>query len=91
MHAPTWHTDSQSMGFSTKYVYNPSFNVAKLGLYLQEDDATYGGQLDVIPGSHLPTFLGVNSPISIKSRYGKVSKLQLLAIKIRNKFLKKQA
>jgi ectoine hydroxylase-related dioxygenase (phytanoyl-CoA dioxygenase family) len=89
MHAPTWHTDSQSMGFSTKYVYNPSFNVAKLGLYLQEDDAAYGGQLDVIPGSHLPTFLGVNSPISIKSRYGKVSKLQLLAIKIRNKFLKK--
>lgn len=89
MHSPTWHTDSQSMGFSTKYVYNPSFNVAKLGLYLQEDDETYGGQLDVIPGSHLPTFLGVNSPISIKSRYGKVSKLQLLAIKIRNKFLKK--
>lgn len=89
LHSPTWHTDSQFMGFSTQYVYNPSFNIAKLGLYLQEDDKTYGGQLDLIPGSHLPTFLGVNSLMSSKSRYGKVSKLQLLAIKIRNKFLKK--
>jgi len=89
LHSPIWHTDSQFMGFSTQYVYNPSFKIAKLGLYLQEDDKTYGGQLDIIPGSHLPTFLGVNSLISSKSRYGKVSKLQLLAIKIRNKFLKK--
>ena len=91
LHSPIWHTDSQSMGFSTKYLYNSSFNIAKLGLYLQEDDETYGGQLDIIPGSHLPSFLGVDSPISIKSRYGKVSKLQLLAIKIRNKFLKKMS
>ena len=89
LHSPVWHTDSQLIGFSTKYVYSPSFNVAKLGLYLQEDDEIYGGQLDLIPGSHLPTFFGVNSPIPFKSRYGKVSKLQLMAILIRNKFLKK--
>jgi len=88
-HSPTWHTDSQSIGFSTKYLYHQSFNIAKIGFYLQENDNTYGGQLDIIPGSHLPTFLGVSSPIKLKSRYGKVSHLQLLALKIRNIFLKK--
>ena len=89
LHSPIWHTDSQSIGFSTKYVYHKSFNIAKIALYLQENDKTYGGQLDIIPGSHLPSFLGVNSPIKLKSRYGKVSHLQLLAMKIRNMFLKK--
>ena len=89
LHSPIWHTDSQSLGFSTQYVYNSLYNIAKIGLYLQEDDQTYGGQLDIIPRSHLPTFLGVNSPISSKKRLGKVSKLQLLAISLRNKFLKK--
>ena len=88
-HSPIWHADSQSHGFSTQYVYNSSYNIAKLGLYLQENDGVYGGQLDIIPGSHLPTFLGVNSPITFERRYGKVSILQLLAMKIRNVFLKR--
>lgn len=91
LHSPVWHIDAQSIGLSTKYIYNSSFNVAKLGWYLQENDETYGGQLDIIPGSHLPTFLGVDSPIRLKNRYGKISKLQLLAMRIRNKFLKKMS
>lgn len=89
LHSPIWHTDRQSFGYSSKVVYNPSFNVAKLGFYPQEDDARFAGQLDVIPGSHLPTFLGVESLISTKKRKDKVSVLQLLAMRIRNKFLKK--
>jgi len=89
LHSPIWHTDRQSFGYSNKIVYDPSFNVAKLGFYPQEDDKTFAGQLDVIPGSHLPTFLGVKSPISTKIRRGKVSILQLLAMRIRNKLLGK--
>jgi len=89
LHSPVWHADSQSQGFSTQYVYNSECNIAKCGLYFQEDDSTYGGQLDIIPGSHLPTFLGTKSPITSEKRYGKVSVLQLLAMNIRNRFLKK--
>ena len=92
LHSPVWHTDAQSIGFSTKYVYNKSFNIAKLGLYLQEDDDIYGGQLDIIPGSHLPSFLGVKSLINSKrSSNGKVGKFQLLSILVRNKFLAKKS
>jgi hypothetical protein len=88
--SPIWHIDAQSIGLRSKYIYNDSFNIAKLGLYLQENDDEYGGQLDIIPGSHLPSFLGANSIISFgKNSHTKISKLQLLAISIRNKFLKK--
>lgn len=86
LHSPLWHIDRQSFGYSTKVVHNSSFNIAKLGFYPQNDDKNFGGQLDVIPGSHLPTFLGVESPISTKKRQEKVSILQLLAMRIRNKF-----
>lgn len=89
LHSPVWHNDSQSQGFSTQYVYNTEYNIAKCGLYFQEDDKTYGGQLDIMPGSHLPTFLGVNSPFTLENRYGKVSKIQLFAMKIRDLFIKK--
>jgi len=88
-HSPVWHVDAQSLGLSSQYIYEDSFNVAKLGLYLQRDDDIYGGQLDIIPGSHLPSFLGTTTPIETKKRFGKISRLQFLAIKIRNMFLKK--
>ena len=88
-HSPSWHTDSQSLGFSTKFLYHKNYNIAKLGLYLQEDDQTYGGQLDIIPCSHKPSFLGVNWPQLIKKRYGKVNRLQLLAMRVKNKLLTK--
>ena len=59
-HSPSWHTDSQSLGFSQKFC-TIKIIISQALLISQEDDQTYGGQLDIIPCSHKP-FLRVNWP-----------------------------
>lgn len=88
LHSPIWHTDGQSQG-PAEYLYSPLYNVAKCGLYLQEDDDTYGGGLEIIPKSHLPSCLGARSFVGRDKRYGKVSGIQLRAMALRKKYLKK--
>jgi hypothetical protein len=88
LHSPIWHTDAQSQG-PAEYLYSPLYNVAKCGLYLQEDDKNYGGGLEIIPKSHLPSCIGARSFVSRDKMHGKVSRLQLLAMELRKKNLKK--
>lgn len=88
LHSPIWHTDAQSQG-PAEYLYSPLYNVAKCGLYLQEDDKDYGGGLEIIAKSHLPSCLGSRSFVSRDKMYGKVSGLQLRAMELRKKYLKK--
>ena len=87
LHSPVWHTDSQSQG-SAQYLFHQDYNISKCGLYFQEDDDIYGGQLEIKPGSHLPSCLGTKSFLTTDARYGKISRLQLLATMIRTKLRK---
>lgn len=89
IHDPTWHTDSQSQG-PVEYIFDNSYNIAKCGIYLQEDCDLYGGQIEIIPKSHKPSMLGYKSLFTRNKMYGKLSKIQSLAYNIRNKFLKKK-
>jgi hypothetical protein len=48
-----WHKDTgrqESEGY--EFHWEPGFDVATIGLYLQENHEEYAGGLDVVPGSH---------------------------------------
>ena len=46
-----WHTDSANLGL-VDFVYDPSWSQVQLAVYLQDNDAEYGGGLDVRPRGH---------------------------------------
>ena len=46
-----WHCDANSE-FGNSYLHNPDYCFGKVGIYLQDNTFTYGGGIDVIPGSH---------------------------------------
>jgi hypothetical protein len=85
-YSPVWHTDSQSQK-NAEYLFNKGYLISKCGLYLQEHDPVYGGSLEIIPYSHLPTLLGYKSFVSRASKIGQINYLQWKAIQFRNKYL----
>ncbi|MGD8419526.1 MAG: phytanoyl-CoA dioxygenase family protein [Gammaproteobacteria bacterium] len=87
LHNPKWHRDSDNQG-NVEYLYDSDYQVAKCGVYLQDNDPEWGGGLEVYPGSHKPTFLGHRSLISRPSRRGNMSGIQLRAIASRDRRLK---
>ena len=86
LHNPRWHRDSDNQG-NHEYLYDPEYQIAKCAVYLQDNDPEWGGGLEVIPGSHRPTLLGYRAPMSRSHMKGKVSRIQLSAINVRDRWL----
>lgn len=80
--SPVWHTDSQSQ-MNAEYLFNRDYLISKCGLYLQEHDPSYGGSMEIIPRSHLPTLLGYKS----HNNSGRINNWQWQAIQYRNMHL----
>jgi hypothetical protein len=53
-----WHVDSTFIGPDARHVWTPGFVHVQGGLYLQDNDPSHGGGVDVIAGSHLMSFDG---------------------------------
>jgi len=53
-HTPFWHRDSQSQ--KEHYIFDESYSVSKVILYLQKNHNEYGGGLLIKEGSHKPLF-----------------------------------
>ncbi|MFM7345623.1 MAG: phytanoyl-CoA dioxygenase family protein, partial [Tagaea sp.] len=49
-----WHCDTSSpSNAGHDFFWDPNFNVVQVAIYLQPNDPSSGGGLDVIPGSHM--------------------------------------
>lgn len=83
MHSPQWHRDSGDQG-PEEYLFDPSYQIAKCGLYLQDNDPVWGGGMEIIPRSHRTGPLGCSFPISRSHMDGKISRIQGIALKWRN-------
>lgn len=53
-----WHVDSTFIGPDAQHVWTPGFVHVQGGLYLQDNDPSCGGGIDVITSSHLMSFDG---------------------------------
>jgi Phytanoyl-CoA dioxygenase (PhyH) len=53
-----WHVDDAFAGTGREYVWAPEFLHVQGGLYLQDNNPSTGGGIDVIRGSHLMSFDG---------------------------------
>lgn len=85
-----WHMDSQSQGIDSEYLFEKDYLVAKCALYLQDNEVeTWGGGMDIIPGSHRATIFGHSFPISRRHRMGRMSRIQRELRDWRNKHLLK--
>ena len=79
--SPFWHRDSQSQ--SETYIFDSSYYVSKVILYLQKNSLQYGGGLQVRESSHKPIFGLSNLSKKITINNPRLER-------VRNFFLKKQ-
>jgi phytanoyl-CoA dioxygenase PhyH len=86
LHNSKWHRDSDNQG-NKEYLFDSDYQVAKCGVYLQDNDPEWCGGLEVIPGSHKASILGHRTPISRAHMKNNISRIQLKAIDIRDRFL----
>jgi hypothetical protein len=88
LHNPQWHRDSQSQAGSA-YLSDPEYMVSKCAVYLQDNDPEWGGGMEILPGSHLPAFIGRPSSFSRRNPIGKLARaIQRTARALRHRRLK---
>ena len=87
LHNPQWHRDSQSQE-GNEYLYDTDYLVSKCAVYLQDNDAEWGGGMEILPRSHLPGYLGYRTPFSRSNPVGKAARgLQRAALRLRDRRL----
>jgi hypothetical protein len=78
-----WHFDAGTEAdvLTNRYLYEPTFRFGKVGVYLQDNTAEFGGGISVIPGSHR-SFRFVRGSLTGQVGYRSImNKMRLLAAK----------